>query len=131
MTVASSVAEPNGGWLKIPLTASTTTGGADALALVNPEATALVIDKVILYVATVATGSATIDVGVAATAVTNDTLFDGLDVHAATGLFNNVTNKGTNGLPQVLWPVGYYLTATPSATLAGLVATAYVHYLRV
>lgn len=120
------------GALKLPLTASVTFAGGDALAKLNPEGADLVITKLILDVTTPATGSATADIGVGATAATSDDgLLDGVDVGAAAILADNVDDQGTNGKASVLWAEGEYLTVSPSASLAGLVGNVYVQYVHV
>ena len=120
------------GALKLALTASTTTNGGDALAQLNPEGADLLITRLVLDVTTPATGSATADIGVGATATTsNDALLDGVNVGAAAILTDNVDGQGTNGKAVLRWASGAYLTVTPSATLAGLVGNVYVQYVRV
>ncbi len=120
------------GALKLALTASTTSTGGDALATLNPGNADLIITKLILDVTTPATGSATADIGVGATAATSDdSLLDGVDVGTSAILADNVDNQGTNGKASVRWPAGEYLTVSPSATLAGLVGNVYVQYVRV
>ena len=89
-----------------------------------------IITEVIVYVSTVSTGAATLDIGIAANGSTSaDNLIDGLDVHSATGVFSNVVNGGTNGKPLVLAGAGTYLTVTGSADTTGLVAEIWVKYL--
>jgi len=75
-----------------------------------------------IKVATTSTGAATVDAGIAATAVTNDTLIDG---QALNGLSANtvVQTAGTNGALMRVIPAGYYVTAFGSADTTGLVAT--------
>lgn len=105
-----------------------TTGGA-ILALANPEGVALIIDKVVMDITTKSTGAASVDVGIAANGTTtSDTLMDGVDVGTAAILADNITNKGTNGLPTVKWGATQYLTITGTATTVGLVGRLYVQY---
>ena len=90
----------------------------------------IVITEIIVYVSTVSTGAATLDIGIAANGSTSaDNLIDGLDVHSATGVFSNVVNGGTNGKPLVLAGAGTHLTVTGSADTTGLVAEIWVKYL--
>lgn len=114
---------------KVALTAAAGNGGA--LAWANPEGATIIITKVIVNVTTVATGACTLDIGTAANGTTsNDTLLDGLDVNAAIGLFDNVTNKGTNGLPTKLLTSSQFVTATvASGTVTGLVGQVYIGYI--
>mgnify|MGYP000913347512 CR=1 FL=1 len=117
------------GAYKLALTATTATTGGAAGAVVNPEGVPLIIKRAFLYVATPSGGAATVDVGIGATATTsNDTLIDGKSV-ATAGVFDNITDKGTNGKERQLWPVGQYITVTASATLAGLVGALYIDYI--
>lgn len=114
------------------LTAATTTAGGDALNLLNPEGADVLITRFIIHVTTQATGAATVDAGVAATLTTNDELLDGVDVGSAAILVDNVEQcvDGTVAAAVVEWGAAEYLTVTPSATLAGLVGTYYVEYVR-
>lgn len=108
-----------------------TTGGAIA-AIANPEGKALIIRNAVLDVTTKSTGAATVDVGVAADAVTSkDTLLDGLDVGTAAGTFDSAENGGTNGKSAVKWGATEYVTVTGSASTAGLVGALYLDYVPV
>lgn len=119
------------GALKVPLTAATGTTVGGVLKLVNPEGADLLITRVLFDITTKSTGAATLDVGVDDDGATsNDTIMDGLDVGTAAGLFDNIENQGTNGKSAVRWPSGYYLVATASASVAGLVGNAYIEYIR-
>lgn len=107
-----------------------TTGGA-ILSLANPEGVDLIITKVVLHRTVKSTGAATADIGIGSGATTSyDTLLDGVDVGAAETASpeDNITNKGTNGLPTRKWPAASYLTMTGSATTVGLVGRLYVYY---
>jgi len=118
------------GALRVALTAVTGTTAGGALSLANPEGVKLLITRFILHITTASDGAATVDAGVAANGTTSsDTLIDGKSV-AAAGAFDNITDKGTNGLPLREWGASQYITATASATLAGLVGYAYVEYIR-
>lgn len=113
---------------KVALTATTGTSGGGALAWANPEAQSIIIWKFVLDVTTQSSGAATVDIGVAADATTSaDTLIDGKSV-ATAGTFDNITDKGTNGLPTKKMTSSQYITGTASATLAGMVANAYIYY---
>lgn len=87
----------------------------------------VLILRSVLYVTTIATAAATLDIGPAADATTaNDTQFDGLDVHSATGVFDsaNDTDNGTNGVAKpVVWTKDTYVTVKEaSGNVDGLVA---------
>jgi len=114
------------------LTAAATTTGGDALGLANPEGVDLIITRFVLKITTEATGAATVDAGVAADATTSaDDLIDEADVGSAAAIFDNIDDSGSNGQSCLDWGADEYLTVTPSATLAGLVGTYYVEYIRV
>ncbi len=113
------------------LTAATTSTGGDALALANPESATVYVVGLILDITTKATGAATVDAGIAANATTSsDTLIDGADVGTAAIVANSIKHAGNNGMSMVKWTSTQYLTVTPSATLAGLVGTYRVTYVR-
>lgn len=103
----------------------------------NPESTKVLVTKCVLNITTKGdTATAVMDIGVVADATsTADTLFDGVAV-TSTGLFDNITNKGTNGLPQVVvdenagtndFITGKILTANA----AELVGKVYIFYTKV
>jgi hypothetical protein len=84
----------------------TVTGGLAnviSFAWQNPESSKILILKAVLRVEEPsATATAAVNIGVAANGTTgSDTIIDGCLVTTA-GLFDNVTNAGTNGLPQVV-----------------------------
>jgi hypothetical protein len=111
---------------KLPVTAATTTTGGDAI---NWTAGKIIyVNCVHLDITTPATGAATMDVGIAATGTSNDTLMDGVDVGTAAIYANPYANAGTNGGAPRKATATQYVTATPSATLAGLVGTAIIEY---
>lgn len=98
----------------------------------NPWGVSVIIKKAILYITTNSTGASTVDIGVGASASTaDDTLMDGLSA-ATAGLFDNVTNKGTNGLPQKLWTSSQFVTVKEaSGDVDGLVASLYLEVIPV
>jgi hypothetical protein len=103
----------------------------------NPETTDILITKAVLSVTTEgATGGATLDIGAVADATsTADTIMDGVAV-TAKGLFDNVTNKGTNGLPQIVvnasgGTASYITGKIIGAAAAALVGKLYVFYTKV
>jgi hypothetical protein len=114
---------------KVALTALDTGGGV--LAWQNPEGAAIVVERVVVDATTKATGACTIDVGTTATNATtsSDNLLDGLDVGAAAGTFDNITDKGTNGKSRQRLASGKWVTGSmASGAAAGLVGSAYIHY---
>lgn len=120
------------GCLSGSLTAATTHAGGDMLNLLNPEGDDLLITRFIVNVTTPSTGAATIDAGVAASGTTNDELLDGVDVNSAAILTDNIAGvvATTVAAAVVPWGAAEYLTVTPSASVAGLVGTYYVEYIR-
>lgn len=64
----------------------------------NPEASKIIVTRVLINITTAGgTDSSVLDVGVVADAAsTANTLIDGLDLNA-TGIFDNITDKGENG----------------------------------
>lgn len=113
------------------LMAAITTTGGDALGLANPEGVALLITRFVLRITTEATGAANVDAGVAADGTTSaDDLLDGQDVGSAAVVLDNIDDQGTNGQSVLEWGATEYVTVTPSATLAGLVGTYYIEYIR-
>ena len=115
-----------------------TAGIADAIAFAwqNPEGKSIVVTRVVVD-RTTAGGAATsvLDVGPATSATgTADTIIDGLDLNA-TGVADNIADKGTNGTQRVAkldknggttpYITGKILVAAASA----LVGYAYIEYL--
>lgn len=113
---------------KVALAALDTAGGVASIA--NPEGVAIHVTRVTIAVTTVATAACTVDAGIAANGTTSgDNLIDGLDVNAATGLFDNITEKGTNGKSRQLWGATQYLTISKATgAAAGLVGNVYIQY---
>ena len=119
------------GAYKTALTAVTTTAAGGALTLQNPEGVDLILTDLILDITTVATSAANVNAGISGASVaSSDNLIDGQDVNAATGVFSNKGEGGSNGKAQRKWPTDHYLTITASATLAGLVGNAYIKWVR-
>jgi hypothetical protein len=115
--------------MKVPL-AALDTGGA-ALSWVNPHSFAVIIHRVTLDITTKSTGAGTISVGTTAVSGTTSSanLLDTLDVGTATGTFDNITDKGTNGKSRQKLAVGAWVTGSKaSGALAGLVGSAYIEY---
>jgi hypothetical protein len=106
-----------------------TAGGVFSWA--NPEAGFILIKHVVLNVTTKSTGACTLDVGTTAVnaTTTSDTLIDGVDVNAATGIFTNDESAGTNGKPQKRLASGKWVTASKaSGAAAGIVGTYEIYY---
>lgn len=97
----------------------------------NPEATAIIITRVVLDVTTKSTGASTIDVGTTATSATtsSDNLIDGVDSGTAVICADNIVNGGTNGKAIQKLAAGKWVTLDEaSGDVTGLVGVLYVHY---
>lgn len=120
------------GWMRVPLGELDTVGGVAKVK--NPEGEDLIITNSVLRVSSPSDAACTIDVGIDDGGdVSNDTLFDGLDVNSAAGVFDmrNDTDNGTNGVGKAkLWTEDYYLVASKaSGAAAGLAGYLFVEYL--
>lgn len=110
---------------RVPLIATTSTSGGGAGSWQPIEGGIFVVTRVHVIVATGSTGAANLSVGVGATATTSATNLIG-----ATSITTGVTNifsETTSAVPQYA-AAGKFVTFTASATLAGLVATAFIFY---
>lgn len=115
------------GWFKITL-ADTGAAAGDLCAVLNPEGVALVIDRAVLNITTGSTGASTIDIGVASTVASNDTIIDGIS-GATAGVYDNIENQGTNGDSAVVWAADGYVTASEaSGDTTGLVGELWLKY---
>lgn len=114
---------------KIPLVASDSAGGV--FAWQNHHSESVIVTRVVIDLTTKSSGAGTLDVGMTATsaATSADNLIDGLDVNAATGVFDNVENQGTNGTGAQKVASGKWVTASKATgNMAGIVGSAYLHY---
>ena len=108
--------------------------GGGVLAWQNPESVAVMVVRIAVDVTTKSTAACTVDAGTAADATTTgDTLIEGLDVGTATGLFDNITDKGTNGksikrLDAKGSTTDYVTISKATCAAAGLVGSAYIYY---
>jgi hypothetical protein len=106
------------------LASADTAGGVIAIA--NPFETDVIVTDIMIDVTTAATGSATIDVGIAADGTTSsDVLLDGVNVGAGgdgARVYNDKKDAGTNGIGAKVWTTSQYLTASKATgACAGLV----------
>ncbi|MES2148598.1 MAG: hypothetical protein V4508_02285 [Pseudomonadota bacterium] len=105
-----------------------TTGGA-LFAWANPENVAIIIDRLELDITTKSTGAANGSFGTAANATTSAAnLIDTYALGGTEKVVNNIDDKGTNGKSVQKMTTTQVLTGTGSATTAGLVGFAYIHY---
>jgi hypothetical protein len=112
----------------VPLNAVDTGGGI--FAWQNPEATAIIVDSVVIDVTTPSSGACSVSVGTTSTGATTSSanLIDTQSV-AAAGQLDNISNKGTNGKSSGKVAAGKWITAsTASGASAGLVGNAYIFY---
>lgn len=114
---------------KMALAAVDTGGGV--VSFLNPLLVAAIIQRIYIDVTTVATSACSVSAGTtvvsATTSVAN--LIDTLDVHSATGLFDNITDKGSAGKSKQRLAVGGWVTiSVASGASAGLVGNAYIEY---
>lgn len=95
------------------------------ISLANPFGEEIVVTDVFIDVTTAASGSCTVDVGIAADGTTlNDTLLDGINPGAggASRIFNLVKDSGTNGVGASAWATNKFFTASKaSGAASGLV----------
>lgn len=115
--------------VKVALAALDAGGGI--LSWLNPEAGPIGILRLELDVTTKTTGACTADSGTTPTsgATSSDNLIDGLDIGTATGFFDNIDQKGTNGKSHQKLAAGAWLTISKaSGAAAGLVGSAYIQY---
>lgn len=132
VAITGTAAELSRGRLKKvtgALAAVDTAGGVFSWA--NPETGFILVTHVVLNVTTKTTGACTIDVGTTAASATTkvDTLIDGVDVNAATGIFTNDESVGTNGRPFKRLATGKWVTGSvASGASAGIVGTYEIYY---
>ena len=122
-----------GGYIEIPLAGAALFAGGEVAAVKNPEGVPVIITDVKLYVDTPSTGAANLSVGIAANGTTSDTdMINALAVNGAiTGkAYHGMTALAAKGEAQV-WGATEYITATGSASTAGLVGRLFVQYIRV
>lgn len=101
-----------------------------AFGVANPFGTDVIVGLVYVNLRTTASVTATIDVGVTnALTGTSDNLLDGISLGGtalALAVYDNITDKGTNGKSRQLWSPSQFITATASATPTAAVADLYV-----
>ena len=115
---------------KIALAAVDTGGGV--FSWQNDEGASIIVTGLVLDVTTASTGACTLDCGTTAVSATTkvDNLIDGLDVNAAAGVFDNITDKGTNGVSrQKLASAKWVTGSVASGASAGIVGFAYIKYI--
>jgi hypothetical protein len=115
----------------IPLTATTSTGGGAVASWTPPEGGPVYIERAELITTTKSTGAATVTVGTAANATTSSgNLMTTADVGTALISYDNITNASTSGKAGQPLAAGSYVTATGSASTAGLVGNLIITYVK-
>lgn len=104
--------------------------------ITNPLGADLIITKVIVDITTACSATpVTFDAGCAAAAIgtSNDNLLDGVDIGTPTAaaIYDNITNKGSNGAPTRKWASAKYFTITASGTPTAVVGNVYIYYRKV
>lgn len=114
---------------RVALADAETAGGV--LSVANPEGVPLIITRLIVNLTTASAGAGTVDFGIAADGTTLAAeLIDGLDVNAATGVFDNIDDQGASGQSLQPWGVDEFVTGSAaSGAAAGLEGFAYIEYL--
>ena len=113
------------------VTLSGATIHAGVVAWANPEAVAIIVDRVELDRTTKSTGASTLNIGTTAVSATtaSDNLVDGVDSGATEGVEDNINDAGTNGKARQKLAAAKWVTfAEASGDTTGLVAVAYIHY---
>ena len=129
-TPSQTVPRYGGGKLvKVPLIANDAAAGI--FTWTNNEPVAVLVRRVLIDVTTGSTVACSISVGQAATPVLSNNLVDTLSV-AAVGIFDNVTDKGTNGKSRQRVAPGQVVTgSTASGASSGLAGNLYLDYVLV
>ena len=109
-------------------------GAAGVLSWQNPEGSAIVVVRLVVDVTTKSTAACTADFGTDGDGTGSaDTLIDGVDVGTATGVFDNIADKGTNGkerqrLDAKGGTTDYITGSKATGAAAGLVGNVYIFY---
>jgi hypothetical protein len=114
---------------RVALAAVDSAGGVFSWA--NPEATSILVERVILDITTQTSGACTLDIGTTATTATtlSDNLIDGLSAASAAQVADNLGNAGTNGKTRQKLATGKWVTGSvASGASAGIVGYAYIYY---
>jgi len=111
-------------------TSSTSGGGVGKFNVAGQDNATIVITRVMVYIKTVASGAANLNVGVAADGSTSaNNLLTSLDCHSAAGCFDNLGSAGASGKSCQIMTTSQYVTVTGSADTTGLVGEVWYGYI--
>lgn len=116
--------------VKVALGVADTEGGV--LAWANPEASSIIITRLIVDVTTKSTAACTLDFGTTAVSATTSSanLIDGMDSGTSAGTFDNISDAGTDGKSRQKLAPGKWVTGSKaSGAAAGTAGFAYVEYI--
>jgi hypothetical protein len=133
MTVATTLTDQRGGFLKIKITGVASTSNAGIGYVANPEGVKLGILRTYLYARTGSTGAGNLDVGVTTVAAKGTDILSTFDMIQATigaKLFYCQAVPVNETEDAVVWAADTYITFTGSGSSVGLDADLYVEYIR-
>lgn len=125
----STVAYHGSSYLKIKCGSTPATSGL--FSVVSPFGEDVIIGRTILNITAAGdsgTNHITIGTGTSSTVYGNN-LIDHITCNA-TGAFDNITDKGTNGKSRQLWAAGTFITGTATITPVTFTGDVYVEILR-
>lgn len=112
-----------------------TTIKAATMGWTNPEAGDIIIDGLLVDTGSatgaIATAAGTLSVGTTTVSLTtgSQNLLDTVDLHSATGVFDNYTDKGTLGKSRQRLASGKFVTfSNQTGDLTGMLGNAYIQY---
>lgn len=119
-----------GASIKSPVKVSASKTSGSLTSVLNPERTAVIATLAYVHIKVGSSAACTVDVGTAATDVTSDNQIDGISVNAAANtVYDNITDKGSNGTTRQYVAAGGYFTAyVASGDANGLQADFYWDY---
>mgnify|MGYP001183537068 CR=1 FL=1 len=137
MTVAISTDAAQTGWLKIKILGNATAAGLIGQ-VYNPEGVLLQIVRGLLYVVTPSAAAMVPKIGIAATGVSNDSLWTTAAMNAPGAgtvwqvVGQDLASEGAATTPKgLLWPATSYLTVTSTAQVSpALEAYLFLQYVR-
>jgi hypothetical protein len=96
-------------------------GGGGLFNILNPAAATIVVERLAVDITVASSAALTFDAGIAATGTTSDVLIDG-QATSVVGLFDSITDAGTNGGATVKATSAQYITGTLSGASGALLA---------